>query len=87
MNLKTLRPPKRKQLSFSGFEKVLKFWKSDTYLSPLLVGKTSIDFYDTIREMIQREMITIPKYIAKSILNPIEQNNNSIYEYILSGIN
>ena len=74
-------------LYLSGFEKVLKLWKSDTDLSPLLVGKTSIDFYDTIREMIQREMITKPKYITKSILNPIEQKNNSIYEYILTGLN
>ena len=74
-------------LYLSGFEKVLKLWKSDTNLSPLLVGKTSIEFYDTIREMIQREMITKPKYITKSILNPIEQKNNSIYEYILTGLN
>jgi hypothetical protein len=62
-------------------------WKSDTDLSPLLVGKTSIDFYDTIREMIQRGMISKPKYITKSILNPIEKKDTSIYEYILSGIN
>ena len=74
-------------LYLSGFEKILKLWKSDIDLSPLLVGKTSIDFYDTIREMIQPEMITRPKYITKGILNPFEQKNNSIYEYILTGLN
>ena len=74
-------------LYLSGFEKVLKLWKSDIDLSPFLIGKTSIDFYDTISEMIQRGMISKPKYITKSILNPIEKKDTSIYEYILSGIN
>jgi len=74
-------------LYLSGFEKILKLWRNDTDLTPLLVGKTSIDFYDTINEMIQREMIIKPKYITKSFLSPIERNDNGIYEYILSGIN
>jgi hypothetical protein len=73
-------------LYLSGFEKILKLWKNDTDLSPLLVGKTSLDFYGTISEMIQREMIIKPKYITKSILSPVEQDHNGIYEYILSGI-
>tara|TARA_B110000483_G_C18072692_1_gene494707 strand:- start:325 stop:945 length:621 start_codon:yes stop_codon:yes gene_type:complete len=74
-------------LYLSGFNKILKMWKSDIDLSPFLIGKTSIDFYDTISEMIQRGMISKPKYITKSILNPIEKKDTSIYEYILSGIN
>ena len=74
-------------LYLSGFEKILKLQKYDNDPSLLLVGKTSIDFFDTISEMIQREMITKLKYITKNILKPIEQNNNSIYEYVLNGIN
>jgi len=74
-------------LYLSGFEKILKMWKNDIDLSPLLVGKTSIEFYDTISEMIQREMIVKPKFITKSIENPIEHESNEIYDYILSGLN
>ena len=74
-------------LYLSGFEKILKMWKNDVDLSPLLVGKTSIEFYDTISEMIQREMIVKPKFITKSIQNPIEHESNEIYDYILSGLN
>jgi len=70
-----------------GFEKILKLWNTDVSLSPLLVGKTSLDFYDTINEMIEREMIAKPKYITKSFEQPVDYQNNEIYEYIISGLN
>jgi len=73
-------------LYLSGFEKILKMWNSDIDLSPLLVGKTSMDFYGTINEMIEREMIGKPKFITKSFVNPADYENNDIYEYIISGI-
>lgn len=44
-------------LYLSGFVKILKMWKSNDSLTPLLVGKTSLEFYDTIEEMINRDMI------------------------------
>lgn len=69
-----------------GFEKILKLWKSDVSLSPLLVGKTSLDFYNTIDEMIEREMIAKPKLITKSFEQPIDYESNGIYEYIISGL-
>ena len=69
-----------------GFEKILKLWKSDVSLSPLLVGKTSLDFYNTIDEMIEREMIAKPKHITKSFEQPIDYESNGIYEYIISGL-
>lgn len=69
-----------------GFEKILKLWKADVSLSPLLVGKTSLDFYNTINEMIEREMIAKPKHITKSFEQPIDYESNGIYEYIISGL-
>lgn len=73
-------------LYLSGFNEILKLWKSNVNLSPLLVGKTSLDFYDTISEMIDRELIISPKYLTKSFLSPVGNENNQIYDYILSGL-
>lgn len=73
-------------LYLSGFVKVLKIWQKGTDLSPLLVGKTNIEFYDLIVEMIDREMIEKPKFITKSFLNPKLEQTLGIYGYILSGL-
>ncbi len=73
-------------LYLSGFVKILRFWESDNSLNPLLVGKTSIDFYNTIDEMIERDMIQKPKYITQSFAKPQTENNSEIYEYIFSGL-
>lgn len=73
-------------LYLSGFVKILKLWNDQTSLKPLLVGKTSIDFYATINEMIEREMIQKPKFITKSFENPVEYTNHDLYEYIISGL-
>lgn len=51
-------------LYLSGFEKLWKLSNTDVNLSPLLVGKTSMDFYNTIHEMIEREIIAKPKFIT-----------------------
>ena len=73
-------------LYLSGFEKVLKAWNKDIDLIPLLVGKTSLDFYDTIKEMIERDMIAKPIFKTKSFETPYEYENDKIYEYIISGL-
>ena len=73
-------------LYLSGFVKILRFWNNDNNLEPLLVGKTSIDFYHTINEMIEREMIQKPIYTTHSFTNPKQGNNDSIYQYILGGL-
>ncbi|NWJ52060.1 MAG: flavohemoglobin expression-modulating QEGLA motif protein [Bacteroidetes bacterium] len=73
-------------LYLSGFVQVLRFWEEQNDLIPLLVGKTSLQFYNIIEEMIGREMISPPKYITKSLLKPTTEQNNSIYNYILSGL-
>jgi len=45
-----------------------------------------LDFYDTIVEMIDREMIAKPQFITKSIEKPFEYEQNGIYDYIISGL-
>lgn len=73
-------------LYLAGFVKALKLWNSDTDLSPLLVGKTSFEFYDTIQEMIEREMVTAPTFMTHSFESPTQHTDSEIYEYIISGL-
>ncbi|WP_299157925.1 flavohemoglobin expression-modulating QEGLA motif protein [uncultured Tenacibaculum sp.] len=73
-------------LYLSGFVKILRFWENDNDLNPLLIGKTSLDFYHIINEMMQREMIQKPTYTTLSFNYPKLGRNNDIYEYILSGL-
>lgn len=73
-------------LYLSGFVEILKLWKSNRSLTPLLVGKTSLDFYDIIEEMINRDMIQKPTYITKSFTNESLRKNDKIFDYIISGL-
>ena len=73
-------------LYLSGFVRILNLWNSGQSLNPLLVGKTSLEFYDTIQEMIDREMITPPKYITQSFKEPDPEANDPVYDYIVSGL-
>lgn len=73
-------------LYLSGLVKVLKFWRDGNDLSPLLVGKTSLNYYDLITEMIEREMLAKPRFITKSFLDPDRSQTEGIYGYILSGL-
>lgn len=73
-------------LYLSGFVKILRFWEEQHDLTPLLVGKTSLQYYNTIVEMIAREMVLPPVHITKSVIQPKTEQNNPIYNYILSGL-
>jgi len=73
-------------LYLSGFAKILKFWNAGNSLTPLLIGKTSLSFYETVYEMMERKMIAAPKFITKSFEQPQYQLIDPIYEYILSGL-
>ena len=73
-------------LYLSGFITILRFWEEHNDLSPLLVGKTSLPFYNTIEEMIGREMISPPDIITRGFLHPQADTNNAIYSYIFSGL-
>jgi uncharacterized protein (TIGR02421 family) len=73
-------------LYLNGFSKLFKFWQEGNDLTPLLVGKTSISFYNTIVEMIDRNLIEKPQYITKSFQKPMIELNNVLFDYILSGL-
>lgn len=73
-------------LYLSGFVEIFRLWEEQFDLTPLLIGKTSLSFYDTIDEMIGREMVAKPTFITKSFLSPQSQRKNSIYNYIFSGL-
>ena len=71
-------------LYLSGFSMILNHWHQGKPLNNLLVGKTSIKYLDTITEMIERKMITPPKYITKAFEN--SQNTNNIINYLVKGL-
>jgi hypothetical protein len=73
-------------LYLNGFSKLYKFWLEGNDLTPLLVGKTSISFYNTILEMIDRNIVEKPEFITKSFENPKTELNNDLFDYILSGL-
>ncbi len=73
-------------LYLRGFRDVYKFWKAGNDLTPLLIGKTSLEFYHIISEMIDRGLIHPPKYISAAIKEPQNHLNNPIFEYIVKGI-
>lgn len=73
-------------LYLNGFVRMLRFWEAGNSLEPLLIGKTSINFYNTIDEMIERDMVVKPKHITQSFQKPKAENNHQIYEYILRGL-
>tara|TARA_Y100001978_G_scaffold199888_1_gene215114 strand:- start:810 stop:2819 length:2010 start_codon:yes stop_codon:yes gene_type:complete len=73
-------------LYLSGFVKILRMYLNDIDLSPLLVGKTSTDFYDTLVEMIDREIVKPPLYKTHSFTAPKYEPGHGLYDYILSGL-
>lgn len=73
-------------LYLSGFVEILRFWEKGHSLDPLLIGKTSLEFYSTIEEMIDRDLLKKPQFITQSFVNPKAENNSEIYEYIFSGL-
>lgn len=71
-------------LYLKGFQDLLKFYKSKQNLMPLLVGKTTLKYYNIINEMIERKILLEPKYQTFSILNPAQPD--PIVDYILEGL-
>ncbi|MGB1074680.1 MAG: flavohemoglobin expression-modulating QEGLA motif protein [Flavobacteriales bacterium] len=73
-------------LYLQGLREVFGLWRDEADLSPLLIGKCSMAYYDTLEEMIQRGMLHPPKYIPIPFQNPSTERNNPIFDYIVSGI-
>lgn len=73
-------------LYLAGFVEIYKGWRQGYDLTPLLVGKTSLKYYNTIVEMIDRGLINKPKYLTQCFEHPTPEKNHSIYEYIIDGL-
>ena len=73
-------------LYLRGFKDILKFWKEGNDLKPLLIGKTTLEFYPLICEMLERGLLVEPKFITQPFEHPNQDANNPIFEYIVSGI-
>jgi uncharacterized protein (TIGR02421 family) len=71
-------------LYLSGFRELLQFYESRKSLDCLLIGKTSLPYYDIIHEMIAREMIQAPKFRTIAYENP--QTDDPILNYLVQGI-
>lgn len=73
-------------LYLQGLREVFGLWREQADLSPLLIGKCSMAYYDTLEEMMQRGMLHQPKYVPLPFREPSPERNNPIFEYIVSGI-
>jgi len=71
-------------LYLTGFRDVLKYYKQNNDLTSLLVGKTSLQYKNLITEMIDRKLITAPRFKTRSFVNPVPPD--PIIEYIIRGL-
>lgn len=73
-------------LYLRGFRDLYHFWKAGNDLRPLLIGKTSLDYYPTIVEMMDRGLLRQPQFITRAFEQPNLAANDPAFPYILSGI-
>ncbi|UTW62621.1 flavohemoglobin expression-modulating QEGLA motif protein [bacterium SCSIO 12741] len=74
----------KEHLYLEGFRRVLKRYKAGVKLDNLLIGKTSLEFHDTINEMIERKILSKPHYVTKPFNDPVDIHPN--LSYVLSGL-
>ncbi|OFM82985.1 flavohemoglobin expression-modulating QEGLA motif protein [Weeksella sp. HMSC059D05] len=74
-------------LYLKGLKTILSFMDSGRPINNLLIGKTSVEYIDTIDELIARNMINPPKYYTK-IFKHHEENPsiNPLLQYIFKGL-
>ncbi|MEO0405006.1 MAG: flavohemoglobin expression-modulating QEGLA motif protein, partial [Bacteroidota bacterium] len=73
-------------LYLKGFRDMYQFWSAGRDLKPLLIGKTSLDHYETIHEMIERGILNAPTYVTRPFENPMTRQNDPTFDYIVKGI-
>lgn len=73
-------------LYLRGFRKVLRMWRRGEDLSPLLIGKCSLEWEEVLREMIERELLLPPRHMPMAFVAPSLDRNDPIYDYIVTGI-
>jgi len=71
-------------LYLKGFIRILKLWEAGKSLSPLLLGKNSIQYYDIYKEMIARELAKSPDFITSILSNPVKSKKE--VEFVISGL-
>lgn len=69
-------------LYLRGLISMLKYKETGKSINNLLIGKTSLEYIDTINEMVERGLLKKPKYITASFKQ--EDNNNKTLKYIIS---
>jgi len=73
-------------LYLRGLKEMYKFWKTGKDLGPLLIGKTSLEFYGTINELLERGILKKPEHITSVFAKPKHDLNNPIYDFVLDSI-
>jgi uncharacterized protein (TIGR02421 family) len=71
-------------LYLRGFIQILDLFRREVDLKPLLIGKSSIEYFETIRELIERGILNSPKNIPLTFEKP--ENRDEVFEYILDGL-
>jgi len=71
-------------LYLRGFKLAYKAYTSGVNLFDLLIGKTSFQYHNEVKELIERNILVPPKYKTHSLIEPIKQDN--IISYIVSCI-
>lgn len=71
-------------LYLHGFKILLPYLDKLKELENLLIGKTSIEYLETINTLIQKKYLLLPQYKTHSFQNP--QLNNQALNYLVQGI-
>ncbi|MBU0942824.1 MAG: flavohemoglobin expression-modulating QEGLA motif protein [Proteobacteria bacterium] len=71
-------------LYLTGLRKLLQLYHSGTDLQPLFIGKTSIAFLDTLKEMLDRKVVTSPVHLPLAWKMKVE--SNPILTYLLRSV-
>jgi len=69
-------------LYLTGLRKALQLYRSGTDLQPMFVGKTSIAFLDTLKEMLGRDVVSNPLHLPRAW--QMKAQGSPILDYLLS---
>ncbi|MEY5043817.1 MAG: hypothetical protein RJA19_1044 [Bacteroidota bacterium] len=73
-------------LYLQGLREVFGMWRGGEDLRPLLIGKCSIEVYDSLRELLDRGVLQAPKHLPLPLLTPTPEHNDPIFDYIMRGL-
>jgi uncharacterized protein (TIGR02421 family) len=72
-------------LYLKGFIEVLKLYQKGESLEPLLLGKISVEYRESIKELMARGVLNRPHHTPKTFEEPLKKEN-LILEYILKSL-